>query len=280
MRDLSHLLKTKNHTGNTGNTGKSQKPEQERETFRYVDKREIPESHEGEKSAILPLCVQKSLEEISSGVSTRETRKDQAGEMSNPAPIVQPCSPNADISENPANLEPADGARSSSGDELPEHQVSLALRALQNHGTRPAFFIHPVTCRRCGPVWERDWTDDQVESCAWCYRKFKGEIPRPTAGDFRAWKASHEPAHGKTPSSDQEEHRTERAAIREYSGGQSRDQAEQGASEEIGPCYSCGGGRFWVSRWGVIVCERCHPPATPKMIERTITLSIDRAKVA
>lgn len=73
---------------------------------------------------------------------------------------------------------------------------------------------------------------------------------------------------------------TERAAIREYDGGQPRDQAEQEAAEEIGPCYVCGSGRFWVSTYGVIVCERCHPPATPKLIERTITIDIDRAKVA
>jgi len=114
-----------------------------------------------------------------------ETRPDGPGEISNPAPIVQPCSPNAEVPTDPANLEPADG---------------------------------------------------------------------------------------KTPSSDQEEHRTERAAIREYSGGQSRDQAEQGAVEETGPCYICHGGRFWVSTYGVIVCERCHPPASGKLVERTITI--------
>lgn len=65
---------------------------------------------------------------------------------------------------------------------------------------------------------------------------------------------------------------TERAAIREYSGGQPRDQAEQDAAQEVGPCFLCGGGRFWVSTFGVIVCERCHPPATPKLVARFITL--------
>lgn len=126
-------------------------------------------------------------------VPPRETRKDQEGETSNPAPIVQPCPPNAKISENPVNLEPADG---------------------------------------------------------------------------------------KTPSSDQEEYRTERAAIREYSGGQPRGQAEQSAVDEIGPCYMCGGGRWWISTHGVFNCERCHPAPTPKLVARTVTIRAGLAKVA
>ena len=73
---------------------------------------------------------------------------------------------------------------------------------------------------------------------------------------------------------------TERAAIREYDGGQDRGPAERAAAEEIGPCFQCGGGRFWVSKYGVIVCERCHPPATAKLVERTITLpGIERKAV-
>lgn len=67
---------------------------------------------------------------------------------------------------------------------------------------------------------------------------------------------------------------TERAAIREYDGGQPRNQAEQSAAREIGPCFMCGGGRFWVGKWGVIVCERCHPAPFPKMIERTICIDL------
>lgn len=193
MRPLADILKTKNHTGNTGNTGKSANADGKRKTFLYVETMALQESREPSPSGSSPLCVQKSLEEILSCVPPRETRKDQTGETSNPTPIVQPCPPNAKVSENPVNLEPADG---------------------------------------------------------------------------------------KTPSSDQEEHRTERAAIREYSGGQSRDQAEQGAVEETGPCYMCHGGRFWVSTYGVIVCERCHPPATPQMVARTLAIGIDRTRAA
>lgn len=46
------------------------------------------------------------------------------------------------------------------------------------------------------------------------------------------------------------------------------------AVQEVRPCFVCGGGRFWVSRWGVIVCERCHPPADPKLIERNISIHV------
>ncbi len=72
--------------------------------------------------------------------------------------------------------------------------------------------------------------------------------------------------------SDHAELLTERAAIREYDGGQPRDQAERDAVQEVGPCFVCGGGRFWVSTFGVIVCERCHPPATPKLVERHLSI--------
>jgi len=74
------------------------------------------------------------------------------------------------------------------------------------------------------------------------------------------------------PPDEQSEHMTERAAIREYDGGQSRDQAEQEATQEVGPCCCCGGVRFWVSAFGVIVCERCHPPAVPRLVARVIVL--------
>lgn len=77
---------------------------------------------------------------------------------------------------------------------LTDDEVSNALRALQKFGTLPAFFVHPVHCAKCGPVFERDWTAEEVNSCAWCYRSFKGEIARPTASDFRAWKVKTAPA--------------------------------------------------------------------------------------
>lgn len=78
---------------------------------------------------------------------------------------------------------------------------------------------------------------------------------------------------GRAPS-DHAELVTERAAILEYDGGMSRATAERAAVAEVGPCFLCGGGRFWVSRWGVIVCERCHPPADTKLIERSITANV------
>jgi len=71
---------------------------------------------------------------------------------------------------------------------------------------------------------------------------------------------------------DHSERLTERAAIREYDGGQPRDQAERDAIQEIGPCSRCGGSRFWVSTFGVILCERCTPPGDPRLVERLVTL--------
>ena len=83
-----------------------------------------------------------------------------------------------------------------------------------------------------------------------------------------------------TPPSDHADVVSERAAILEHDAGMNRATAEQEAARAVGPCYSCGGGRFWVSRWGVIVCERCHPPADTRLIERTIVLSDDNSKRA
>lgn len=83
-----------------------------------------------------------------------------------------------------------------------------------------------------------------------------------------------------TPPSDHSDDVSERAAVLEYDAGMNRATAEWEAAREVGPCYACGGGRLWVSRWGVIVCERCHPPADTKLIERTIVLSADSGKRA
>lgn len=83
-----------------------------------------------------------------------------------------------------------------------------------------------------------------------------------------------------TPPSDHADVVSERAAILEYDAGMNRATAEREAVREVGPCYLCGGGRFWVSRWGVIVCERCHPAADTRLIERTIVLSDDNGKRA
>ena len=35
-------------------------------------------------------------------------------------------------------------------------------------------------------------------------------------------------------------------------------------------CYSCKRSRFWHSVYGVTVCARCHPPASPHLVERWI----------
>lgn len=53
------------------------------------------------------------------------------------------------------------------------------LRDLQQHGTRPKSFSKAVICKQCGPVWEEVWVDDNPEVCRWCFRAYKGEIPRP-----------------------------------------------------------------------------------------------------
>lgn len=37
-----------------------------------------------------------------------------------------------------------------------------------------------------------------------------------------------------------------------------------------GFCYVCKGRRFWLSVHGVLVCARCHPPASPKLVARWI----------
>lgn len=78
-----------------------------------------------------------------------------------------------------------------------------------------------------------------------------------------------------TPPADHQDHAdqaTERAAIREYDGGQCRDAAEASAVVEVGPCYCCHGRRFWVSKWGPIRCGACSPPADPKLVVRWIEL--------
>ncbi|HEY9070539.1 MAG TPA: hypothetical protein VIV61_09775 [Candidatus Ozemobacteraceae bacterium] len=77
-----------------------------------------------------------------------------------------------------------------------------------------------------------------------------------------------------TPPSDHADVVSERAAMVETDAGMNRVDAEAAAAGAVGPCHVCGGGRFWVSRWGVIVCERCHPPADTKLIERNISIHV------
>ncbi|HOT29022.1 MAG TPA: hypothetical protein PLU72_12625 [Candidatus Ozemobacteraceae bacterium] len=77
-----------------------------------------------------------------------------------------------------------------------------------------------------------------------------------------------------TPPSDHADVVSERAAMVETDAGTNRVDAEAAAVRAVGPCHVCGGGRLWVSRWGVIVCERCHPPANSKLIERNISIHV------
>ncbi|MDI6894842.1 MAG: hypothetical protein QME70_09605 [Bacillota bacterium] len=35
-----------------------------------------------------------------------------------------------------------------------------------------------------------------------------------------------------------------------------------------GSCYVCGGSRWWLSRYAVLVCGVCHPPAVPELVDR------------
>lgn len=77
-----------------------------------------------------------------------------------------------------------------------------------------------------------------------------------------------------TPPSDRADVVSGRAAILEHDAGMNRVEAEAAAMHEVGPCYLCGGGRFWVSRWGVVNCATCHPPANTKLIERSISIHV------
>lgn len=38
-----------------------------------------------------------------------------------------------------------------------------------------------------------------------------------------------------------------------------------------GTCYVCKGSRWWLSRYGVLICAQCHPPAVPEMVARWVT---------
>lgn len=38
-----------------------------------------------------------------------------------------------------------------------------------------------------------------------------------------------------------------------------------------GTCYVCGGSRWWLSVYGVLVCCLCHPPPAPELVSRYLT---------
>ena len=35
-----------------------------------------------------------------------------------------------------------------------------------------------------------------------------------------------------------------------------------------GRCFLCGGSRWWLSRYGVLICAQCHPPTVPELVAR------------
>lgn len=37
-----------------------------------------------------------------------------------------------------------------------------------------------------------------------------------------------------------------------------------------GTCYCCKGSRWWLSRYGVLVCATCHPPPVPELVARYV----------
>lgn len=37
-----------------------------------------------------------------------------------------------------------------------------------------------------------------------------------------------------------------------------------------GTCYCCKESRWWLSRYGVLVCARCHPPTVPELVARRL----------
>lgn len=37
-----------------------------------------------------------------------------------------------------------------------------------------------------------------------------------------------------------------------------------------GTCYCCKGSRWWLSRYGVLICTTCHPPAVPGLVARYV----------
>jgi hypothetical protein len=60
--------------------------------------------------------------------------------------------------------------------------------------------------------------------------------------------------------------RSERAALREFSGRQERGEGEAQAAREY-PC-SCGAHSFWVSTSGLIYCAGCIPPVPVDTVSR------------
>jgi hypothetical protein len=52
-----------------------------------------------------------------------------------------------------------------------------------------------------------------------------------------------------------------------------------GKIAELQPCPICGGGDYWLSIHGPLVCTRCHPPARPELVKTRIVKREGRAFV-
>jgi hypothetical protein len=40
--------------------------------------------------------------------------------------------------------------------------------------------------------------------------------------------------------------------------------------QDDGTCYCCKGSRWWLSRYGVLMCATCHPPAALELVARWV----------
>lgn len=44
------------------------------------------------------------------------------------------------------------------------------------------------------------------------------------------------------------------------------ERSESGGNTQNSACYTCGSRRWWISIYGVRICSRCHPPASPDLV--------------
>ena len=49
-----------------------------------------------------------------------------------------------------------------------------------------------------------------------------------------------------------------------------RRPAPKAAGFGVLPCLWCGARNFWLSIYGVLTCEQCHPPAAPALVKKRI----------
>lgn len=260
MIPLADLLQTKNTTGNTGNTGNAVDADQDGIINLYPRKTHLQEMHGRGEPGIgkSPPRGQKSLGETT-----------DRGEP-------PPASPGATSYQGPASFE------------------TCYQRCLADLGGKYRASMGEVLTdqereeeRRIEADIERLWSlgvSQDEAGAAGTFQEFRAAVIRW----YRLWvrgiersltavptpnPANPTPVDGNLPPSDQDEYRTERAAILEHDAGLPQGQAEQKAVDAVGPCLSCRGGRFWVSVHGPVVCGACHPPADPGKVTRWIDCS-------